>query len=101
MSVFYKELLIIFHSLRVERDRRAVAAIQKNPVSTYASGSMEALYLEMLAPFAFSMIRRQIEAHRNVAILRSIDEACEVECNGSSAVASLKSCSCLFYTSTW
>lgn len=100
LSVFYKELLLIFHSLRVERDHRAVNALQKNPVSTYASGSMEVQYMEMLTPFAFCLIRRQIEAHSKVKIIRSSEQACEVECNGSSAVASLQSCSCLFQTST-
>lgn len=58
-------------------------AIQKNPVSTYASGSMEVQYMEMLTPFAFCMIRCQIEAHSNAKILRPVEEACEVECNGS------------------
>lgn len=100
LSVFYKELLLIFHSLRVERDHQAVNAIQKNPVSTYASGSLEVKYMKMLTPFAFCMIRRQIEAHSNVIILRAIEEECEVECNGSCAVASVKSCTCLFHTST-
>lgn len=90
-----------FHSLRVERDHRAMLVMQKRRVSPYPVGSTEALYLGLLTPFAFGMVKCHIETHTNVTIVSSVDyESFTVECHASVVVASVQSCSCLFNVST-
>lgn len=90
-----------FHSLRVERDHPAMLVFQKRMVSAYPVGSTEALYLELLTPFAFGMVKRHIETHKNVTLVCSVDDdSFQVECNASNVVASVHSCSCLFNVST-
>lgn len=99
--MFYKELLLVLHSLRVERDHRAMLVVQKRPVSAFPADSIETQYLQVLTPFAFVMLKPHLASYSTVRVMQILsDTSCEVACSAGIVVSTVDDCPCLFRTST-
>lgn len=65
---FFKDLLSVIHSMRVEKDHRALKVSLKVPIMTYVDSSPEAAYVEVLTPYAFHFVKNQLEKRKDVVV---------------------------------
>jgi hypothetical protein len=101
LSTFYSELLTILHSLRVERDHRALLVVQKRAVCPFADDSLEGQLLQVVTPFAFSMMTQHLSSYRDVRIESDNDNgSCHILSSHGSITTTCSSCCCLFRSST-
>lgn len=61
MTLFFQDLMKCLHTLRVERDHRALDLTMKRRVTTYAPGTEFSQYMSLLTPYAFEYVKDQLE----------------------------------------
>ena len=64
---FFKSLMCVLQSMRIERDHRALLVSQKVSLTTYGEDSPGHKYLDMLTPYAFNFIKGQLEKRHIVS----------------------------------
>jgi len=73
----------------------------KKPVSQFPPDSPEAEYVQMLTPYAFSLLKPHLDTYPYVEIYREVDEiACEFVTALGRIVTSFDACPCVFRIST-
>ena len=63
---FFKSLMCVIQSMRIETDHRALLDSQKVSLTTYGEDSLEHKYLDMLTPYAFHFIKGQLETRDSI-----------------------------------
>ena len=61
LDTFFRDLELVIHSLRQERDSRLSMVLMKRPIVPFPPGSPEVRFSELLTPHAFQIVRKQIE----------------------------------------
>jgi zinc finger SWIM domain-containing protein 3 len=100
LGTFFDELLLAIQSLRNARDHRAIVIMQKRAVVPYSSDSVEAAYMQVLTPYAFSFVVKQIELCEKVKLPdhASFNETVEIITSATTVKTSHFSCECSFWT---
>lgn len=98
MTLFFQDLMKCLHTLRVERDHRALDLTMKRRVTTYAPGTEFSQYMSLLTPYAFEYVKDQLERAKKVKILQKLDDgkSCLVHSQGRSITSTVESCPCGF-----
>ena len=97
---FSEKLIIAINSLRVERDHRIADMFQKKPVSTLQPDSAEYKYQQLLTPYAYEYVLKQLSQRSRVCLYESEEDnelIWKCVTSEGSVVVKLNSCSCSFY----
>ena len=98
---FAESILAALLSLRTERDHKTVNMFQKKSVKTYEAGSAEQKYQDLLTPYAFKYVLRQL-GNRDRITLEQHNQEGEIGWKSSTPEGlinvSLNTCSCSFNT---
>ena len=98
ITQFFQDLMKCLHTLRVERDHRALEITTKRPVSTYDPSTAFGQYMSLLTPYSFGYIKDQLERASKVQIIEQLDDgkSCSVRYQGQLITSTVDSCPCGF-----
>ncbi|KAK6178266.1 hypothetical protein SNE40_013072 [Patella caerulea] len=101
VTVFFQELMLCIHSLKNERDHRAAYVTTKDTIDRHPRSNAEIEYKELLTPYAFKFVEKQLEYSATTTVLRTVDDRSAIIRSKSlgDIVVSVDSCRCSFSTS--
>ena len=88
--------LIKLNSLRVERDHRALNLFQKVPSIPFSEDSIQYQYMQLLTPYAFTFVLKQINCSSKVKLVINGDTY-KAETSAGSIVFAEETCTCSFW----
>ena len=98
---FAESILTALQSLRTERDHKTVNMFQKKSVKAYGKDSTEQKYQELLTPYAFDYVLRQLDNRGRVVLEADPDDPMNRWTSNTiegSINVTLNKCSCSFNT---
>ena len=99
LATFFDQFFAVLSCLRNERDHVTLMAMVKKRVTTLPHDSPEEQFAELLSPYAFRFVEKQLALRKKVQIVEEDDVRCMVSsCAGYLNVTD-ESCECTFRSS--
>ncbi|KAG1683753.1 Zinc finger SWIM domain-containing protein 3 [Nymphon striatum] len=97
LKSFFRDLDVLIMCLRQERDSRIANLLVKRRLGPYPSGSAQAIYMELLTPYAYQIVVQQIQLAEKVKVPALDDnDNVSMQTNFGEVSVTVDSCSCKF-----
>ena len=96
LNQFCSQLIIALNALQVERDHRALNLFQKVPSIPFSVDSIQYQYMQLLTPYAFTFVLKQINCSSKVKLVINGDTF-EGKNSAGSIVVAEETCTCSFW----
>ena len=98
LDTFFRDLKLVIHSLRQECDSRLSMVLMKRPVVPFPPNSPEVKFSELLTPYAFQIVRKQIELSGKIVISEECSDVVTLQTSSGVTHVTSTSCTCQFST---
>ena len=99
LEEFIEHFFIILTALRTERDHKAALIFQKVKVSPYSADSPEAQYSQLLTPYAYKFVQKQLALVDKVKEIEESSGVFTIKTSEGVLTVSSTNCTCIFRTS--
>ena len=99
LATFFDQFFAVLASIRNERDHATLMALVKKRVSVYSPSSPEGKFAELLAPYAFGYVEKQLALRKKVTIAEDHGLCFTISSSAGNLSVTSESCHCKFWNS--
>ena len=99
LATFFDQFFAVLASIRSERDHATLMALVKKRVSVYSPSSPEGKFAELLTPYAFGYVEKQLALRKKVTIAKDHGLCFTISSSAGNLSVTSESCQCKFWNS--
>ena len=99
LSTFFDEFFAVLHCLQNKRDHVTLMAIVRKRIATSPQDSPEEQFAQLLSPYAFQYVEKQLALRKKVVIMEDNGVSCLVSSSTGVLTVTTDHCQCTFWSS--